>query len=350
MLRCLSWSNDRTPKGFYYLMTYIAGINSYGASAIICDTRITYGQSGYASNDALKSGKLFPGCVYGGSGDFEEIRKFIVYVRRSQAERDTLSGFWDSFCQLVSTYPFSTVNPFELVLASRHSGQSMLYVFDSRDRSIKEAGDIVTIGSGKTILDDGLREIHRERNPKIMGYLVDQGAPAHCFPYLYCLWLMERAQGMEVSTLHKHGVGGYFHFTGQTAELEARQRPAVYVMSEAYRQRREIRSWIFRVSFAENALVVDCPVEQARFVVVDVAVWPEFKKLSPEQKDSYIERVKSAPEKEPYYFFCGFGFINPRRRKSLGFHFTERNDYFVNRKGQIVNPDIKSLIEENFAD
>jgi 20S proteasome alpha/beta subunit len=179
-------------------MTYIIGINNYGASCIICDTRISYGQSGInGSNDALKSGKLFPGCIYGAAGNSDELRKFISSMRQTQDERNTLSGFWDNFCKFVSKYNFSKSKLFQLLLASRHTGDSKLYLLDPIEGSIKNAGNLVTIGSGKNLLDRELKEIHEQRNPKIIEYLQDQGVPIHSYPYLYCLWLMERVQGME---------------------------------------------------------------------------------------------------------------------------------------------------------
>lgn len=331
-------------------MTYVIGINNYEASCIICDTRISYGQSGICgSNDALKSGKLFPGCIYGAAGDFDELRKFISLMREAQDEKNTLSGFWGNFCKFVSKYNFLKSQSFQLLLASRHTGESKLYLLDSIDGSINDAGNLVTIGSGKKLLDRELKEIHEDRNEKIIEYLKDQDIPIHSYPYLYCLWLMERVQGMEATVLNRNGVGGYFHFTGQTSEFEARQRPAVYVISESYPSRREIRSWIFRIAFIENALVIDCPVEQTRLIFVDVCIWPTFKELDKNQRQIYFERIVNTAEIEPFYYFCGFGFLNPEKRRSSGFHFTTENDYKVSRKGEILDLNIKRIIEDNFS-
>lgn len=331
-------------------MTYVVGINNYGASCIICDTRISYGQSGICgSNDALKSGKLFPGCIYGAAGDFDEFREFISLMREAQDEKNTLPGFWDNFCKCVSKYDFSKSRSFKLLLASRHTGESKLYLLDSSDGSINDAGNLVTIGSGKKLLDSELKEIHEGQNPKIVEHLKEQDMPIHSYPYLYCLWLMERVQGLEASALNRNGAGGYFHFTGQTSEFEARQSPAVYVISESYPSRREIRSWIFRIAFIENALVVDCPVEQTRLMVVDVSVWPTFKELDKNQRQTYFERIANVAETEPFYYFCGFGFLNPEKRNSSEFHFTTENDYKVSRKGEILDLNIKRLIEDNFS-
>lgn len=332
-------------------MTYIVGINNYGASSIICDTQITYGQSGlHASYDALKSGKLFPGCIYGAAGDFDEFRKFIISMRNAQPIENTLSGFWDNFCNFVSKYKFLRSKSFQLLLATRHSGDSELYLLDSTKGSILNAGNLKTIGSGKNILDNELKEIYEHRNPNIEKYMSDEGVPIHSYPYLYCLWLMERVQGMEVSILNRNGVGGYFHFTGQTSTFEARQSPAVYVISESYPSRKEIRHWIFRIAFLENALVVDCPIEQTRLIVVDVCAWPQFNKLNIIQREQYFENIIQKAGSEQYYYFCGFGFLNPKKRKSVGFHFTTQDDYIINRKGEILDQNIKRLIEENFSE
>jgi hypothetical protein len=154
---------------------------------------------------------------------------------------------------------------------------------------------------------------------------------------------------MEASVLNRNGVGGYFHFTGQTPEFEARQGPAVYVISESYPSGREIRSWIFRIAFIENALVIDCPVEQTRLIIVDVCAWPTFKKLDKNEREIYFQRIINTAESEPFYYFCGFGFLNPEKRRSSGFHFTTKSDYKVSRAGEILDLNIKKLIENNFS-
>lgn len=332
-------------------MTYIVGIKNYGASCIICDTQITYGQNVInASFDALKSGKLFPGCLYGATGDFNEFRKFIIAMRNNQSMENTLSGFWDGLNNFVSKYNFSKSHHFQLLLASRHSGSSNLYLLDSKETSITNAGHFITLGSGKNLLDDKLQEIYKNRNPEIEKTIRDHGVPIHSYPYLYCLWLMERVQGMEASILNKNGVGGYFHFTGQTSTFESRQGPAVYVISESYPSRKEIRHWIFRISFSENAMVVDCPIQQTRMITVDVCAWPNFNSLNAVQREEYFKRVNQNASEEQYYYFCGFGFLNPEKRKSTGFHFTTKDDYVVSKKGEILDPNIKRMIEENFSD
>jgi hypothetical protein len=158
-----------------------------------------------------------------------------------------------------------------------------------------------------------------------------------------------KSSGDGTSILNRIGVGGYFHFTGQTSEFEARQSPAVYVISESYPSRKEIRHWIFRIAFIENALVIDCPVEQTRFIIVDVCAWPIFEQLDKNQRENYFENIKNLAASEPYYYFCGFGFLNPQKRRSTGFHFTTANDYKISKKGEILDLGIKKLIESNFS-
>lgn len=51
----------------------------------------------------------------------------------------------------------------------------------------------------------------------------------------------------------------------------------------------------------------------------DVVSRPDLADLPEEE---IVERVKAANHVLPYYFFCGFGFVNPTQRTEFGFHAT----------------------------
>jgi hypothetical protein len=330
-------------------MTYIVGINQNEITSIICDSRLTFGTSGFdGQNTTLKSGLFFPGCVYGAAGNADSIRDFIISCKEELTGRYELTEFWDMLISFISKYSFPKENNFQLILSSRHSGKPTLYLFDSKTKNIVECEDFVSIGSGKVILDDEFKNIYLERGALISDLLTQNNGPAFFYPYIYCLWFMEKAQGMEVSILEKHGVGGYFHFTFQTSTAEHRQHPAVYVLSGANYETRKIYSYVYRIAFEEACLVVDCPIKNERSIIVDSAAWPKINHLNEEQIKDYKKRINSAVEKQPYYNFCGFGFINPVKRISYGIHITNKDDYVVTKSGEI-NETYRRQIELNFS-
>ena len=46
--------------------------------------------------------------------------------------------------------------------------------------------------------------------------------------------------------------------------------------------------------------------------------------------------------KQPYYFFCGFGYTNPQYRRGFGFHVTTEGDYIIGQDG--IFPDVMQQI------
>jgi hypothetical protein len=330
-------------------MTYIVGVNQNEITSIICDSRISFGSNKfYGQNTALKSGLFFPGCIYGAAGNADSIRDFIIACKHELTGKYSLTQFWDMFVNFISKYSFPKgENSFHLILSSRHSSKPCLYLFDSIDQSLSSCGDFITIGSGKAILDDEFKNIYLERAQLTSDLLVKNNGPLFS-PYIYCLWLMEKAQGFEVSILEKHGVGGYFHFVFQTANAEHRQYPAVYVLSEANYKTREIYTYIYRIAFEEASLVVDCPIKNERSIILDSAAWPKVLQLKNKQISDYKKRINDAVEKQTFYNFCGFGFINPTKRRSYGIHITNKNDYVVTKNGEIQEF-FKRQIEQNFS-
>jgi hypothetical protein len=122
-------------------MTYTVGINRFGTSAILCDTYLTGNSLDISQNVVIKSGKFWDGCIYGCAGDLQEIAKFVYHVRESMIKKGTLADAWDNFLYLVHKYPFPPrERHFELILASRHSGESRLYLLDSCKGLVKKAG------------------------------------------------------------------------------------------------------------------------------------------------------------------------------------------------------------------
>lgn len=333
-------------------VTYVIGINQLGVNAIICDTRVTWWRSNTkrgGANISLKSGLLFPGCIYAMVGDSSAARSFIINCKQYLTGKNSLVGFWADFLDFVHTYgsKLDKTVAFYLMLSSRHSGKPEFYVFDSIEAVVRPQGNLVTLGSGKTILD---AVIHRlvDRNSKFVEeLLIQHNIPQFTFPYFYCLWLNEIAQGMELSKLEEYDVGGIFHFLWQDAQGEHAQHPAVYVLSTADVKQKTIYSWIYRVVHVEGALVVENPIINAREVMIDTAARPSLESEYRLHREELMRRIKAGADSQPYYYFCGFGFSDPKHRGDFGMHVTTKNDFVVRKDGWIA-PRYKALMRDKF--
>ena len=344
-------------------MTYIVGINLFGRSAIIADTcrTISYRDGRIEIMElegSIKSGQLFPngGCIYGLSGSIPPATEFIGNVKRhlSAMGADTpLAPVWDEFRKFVGRYEFAENAQFQLLLSTRHSGKPQLFILDSKSREINERSEeIVTLGSGKAVLDAHIFEIHLQRRDAF-SEIFKEFAPL-IYPYFYCLWLMEFARGTEQRILKQRGVGGFFHHTVQTATMEKRQDPSIYVITSAVTSKRLIIPVPFRVLFANppstipggtlgDVLIVQkanrfgskaIPGMSERdlqriskhargreqndtMVFFDSGVWPEVAMIArPELEKIAKETVERT--REPQAYLCGFGFANAGHRASFG--------------------------------
>ena len=135
-------------------MTYVVGVNYLEYSSIICDNRITY-RDGLGENTALKSGVLFPGCIFGFSANNVEVaRDFILSAKYHVGESRSISELWTSFVFFVKDYSFSQSKDdwFEIILSTRALGKPRLFRVNPSTRLTFVESKLVTTGSGKDIL------------------------------------------------------------------------------------------------------------------------------------------------------------------------------------------------------
>lgn len=314
-------------------MTYLVGMKYGTYSAIICDTRVTFDDKNReSSNFSLKSGSLFPGCMYALCGSFPDARQFLMRSK-DYLTGTPIHGLWDRFADFAQSYNFPNQDhqQFELLLSSRHAGAPTLYVLDSRSRCICAHGDLVTLGSGKPLLDDFVKANFAQypnwTNPGATNL-------PEFPPFFLCLLLMELVQGYEVSLFEKHGVGGYFHFSYQTTQIESRQPPTVYVLCNLSAEKQTIYTWVYRIAFAEAALVVECPQKNMRFIQLDTGAWMQAGNLSPSELEDYRHHIDQLTEQQPYYNLCGFGSANPQYTGHNPIVITNQNEYVIARNGK----------------
>lgn len=325
-------------------MTYIVAVKYGENCALIADTRVTFGED--AEDTWLKTGLFFHGCMFGYCGCVESAREFIRRARRQLAGRyHSVREIWDAFVEYANTYDFPSAEPFsfELLLSTRAFGSPRLFVLDSRTRLLRMMMEnIVTLGRGQDILDDFVKLNFGHR-----AALGDDQKP-EVLPWMWCLQLMERAQGDEKSYLNRLGVGGYFHYSFQTATAESRQPPALYVICEPDKEKAQIICRAFRIFFCGPALVVECPNSNQRFVIFDYASWPRVLDLNDEQLKQLQQRIDFEANSDPFYNFCGFGCAVPALRGRNPAQITTEARYLLDRSGA-QRPEFSKMVHMLFA-
>jgi hypothetical protein len=245
------------------------------------------------------------------------MRLFIVRLKTFLTGRDTPIGFWNKFLGFIKSYDwFEAASPFTLLLASRHTGRSILYVFESSTQRVTEQGDFVTLGSGRLLLDPVVDRLRAERHASIKAELAERGAPAWFFGYYYCLALVEHAQGDAYAELNRVGVGGIFHFSYQTSTEECRQHPAVYVIVSAFVEKKVITYTLYRVTFEEMALIVENGAENSFSISIDEAAWPAARQRDQAARADLAERLQAGAIGQPFYNFLGLGFGSDALRQN----------------------------------
>jgi hypothetical protein len=293
-------------------MTYILGIKSGGVGAIISDTMVTFDRGDH-NFSALKTGLLFPGCCYGAAGDAGGIRHFVMWCKqRLNGVEDTVAGFWSRFQTLVSTYDFEKYESFELLLLSRSNGFPCFYVLDSRTATLTQAGDFVSLGSGKSFLDEHMRKFYEEEHAHREEGLIQKGWPAFYWPYYYCQELMSFSQGHNYDALHKLGVGGVFHYLYQKADAEHVQEAAIYAVISVFGSKKQFTYTILRVLFGQMALVVENGATNEACICIDTAVFPKIENYDKAKLSELQEQITSDVHKQPYCRFAGFVFADPK--------------------------------------
>lgn len=335
-------------------MTYTVGIQQSDINAIICDTRVTWWRSDKkigGANISLKSGLLFPGCLYSVTGDLGEAGNFIKdYKQRINGTYNTLQGSWHDFSKFAQGYfSFARNRPdFSLLLSSRCKGRPEFYVLDSRTATLEPAGKLITLGSGKDFLDAKFVKWFSHRKKTISDTISKNSLPGFTFPYFYCLWLNEIAQGEELSKLEENDVGGLFHFSWQDSNGDYAQHPAVYVLSATDVNPKTIFLWVYRVAFVEDCLVIDNPITEAReFLFSSIARPGREIDNYLNNWDRVVAEIDNKASLQPFYYFCGFGFPQLKYRGPFGCHVTTKNDFVIRKEGWL-DPQYKSLIVKNF--
>ena len=301
--------------------------------------RLTDLGSGEGHNTGLKTGVLFPGCIYGVCGAEQPSREFIrsfKEVIRSLPMIDPPSA-WQAFTEHSTNYNYDRSHPnsrFTMLLSERSTGQPIFYVLDSsngciapKPKSSPDEIEALPFGSGADIMQ---RTFHTEFLAKTNKFLEfvgkEGGTPKQAFeifPYIFCLWLNEYSLGENRYELEKCGVGGPFHFIYQNGQNESRQGSAWTVVVSVDDQGEGTHSIatlhkIVPLSVGVGVQTYDLGSEEPRgyqtnFCLSGAADY-EWNEPPPEKAQLLADEFGAAQKQAA---FCGIGFAQRRYRNRL---------------------------------
>lgn len=327
-------------------LTLIIAFKQPGYNTLISDCRISWGPPGLATrqgeNTGLKTGLLFPGCIFARVGSMAHSRDFIKAFRREvDGVADSLEGFWSRFRDFAARYPppFATDAQFQLVISHRAFGEPRFALWDSSTGldETEQPHDymVFAFGSGRDLISPVLQANFVPRLQALQQHLRAQGKDwkiIHLLsPYLLTLWLSELSLTAERFVLEANDVGGVFHFAIQTAGCESPQHPAVYLLVDTNKTSRRANIWFYRVAHVQGGLYVDhlmppgqespdSPGIRRQEFNVDSASRLNVEHLDEQRLQ---EAVKAELDALPFFRFCGVGFAQPELRDYRAFRFAQ---------------------------
>lgn len=326
-------------------MTLLVGLKYKYTSILISDTRVSYEHRSDVMDFSLKSGFLFPGCVYAATGDMSEIRKFIIKVKSDLTSKTwkTYKFYWEKFNTITGKYHFSinSKKNFKLLLASRAQRESILYVLDSSTGLINTCGDFVILGSGGKFAGD-IRDYWN--NTKSVYEEEFRGYPSYIMGYAICQVLTILGQGEYNKIFNKYHVGGVFHFSYQDSRGEYRQGPAVYDVIHISRQDKIIVHILFRVTFEKMAMIVEYGPKKSFNISVDSAAWPKIFKLNKTEKDALISKLKIGSINQKFYEYLGVGFADEKYSDKWLYHISGNDEFLITRNS--ISSEIDNFVKD----
>lgn len=334
-------------------MTYIVGIRHNGLNSILSDLRVTYSIEGKKGrNTALKIGELLPGCIFGWCGNEKAGRDFILAAKYQIGRNGCISKFWEDFLLFTKEYEFSKEpnQRFELLLSCRINGQPQFFLLDSYNGLIKKNETIITIGSGKPLLDKlvfGEYQKKARQFEKILSSKEYAELKREIPPYLFAFWLSQLTRSQYRALLEKHGVGGIFHFVSQSGTQTFFQKPSKYILCSYDNKTRTIYPWQYSIFSVDYWLVVveATPKWQSAekpdgkfdlYAFLDEAALPPSPKgwWNPEElyaklKESYDRKIEDLP----YFHFYAVGYTNPIENPRFGITFGPFGEQLFPEKG-----------------
>jgi hypothetical protein len=321
-------------------MTYIVGISHNGFNSIISDLRVSYGDTG--QNVSLKIGGFFPGCIFGHCGDVKAGRDFIVSVKYYLNKIKNIEDTWSDFLSYISNFDYSSENRFQLLLSCRFEQMPQFFIFDSHMGLNKCNEAIITLGSGKQILDKFVYGEFTKKARQMEDSLLSKGYKdfqREITPYLFTFLLTQMSQAQDHLLLEQHNVGGVFHFISQSGEQEKFQKPTLHLLCSYDKKAKTLYYWQYRTCHFNHCLVLnqlapDKP--QENFVFSNEAALPPIQggRCNPEEiMKELLKDIDQQMEALPLYYICCIGYTTPKQNPQFGFHLGNRGEYLISERG-----------------
>lgn len=304
-------------------MTYLVGLKRGGQTCIIADTAWTVRTPSGPDEvfeGALKTGQIFPGCVYGLAGDAVAGLRFVETCRRGLPADADMKELWAAFQRFTAVYEDPGGWHFEAIVCERSTGRSRLFSFAPR-LGLVEHDDYVTFGAGKRSLDAPLLAFLSDTADELIRRVSDF-SPGLVVGAACSLFLTQRSLGDEVTSLKDIGVGGIFHCVFQTNDLDGRQPPSVFLLTRLC-PGLGISYMIARVAFVRRAMVVHYVSDGQVKVLcsLDEPSMPELPNMSKDEIDAYLAEVRREALEPPMYQFIGVASLDRETRYANAFSF-----------------------------
>jgi hypothetical protein len=312
-------------------------------------------------NIALKTGILFAGCIYGVAGHVDNAFNFIEAVKMYVAGASSIFDAWEKLNELIMFYDFPTNTKdgfFQLLLSSRHSGQSEFYILDSNRHLTQYEEEWVSIGKGKELLDSLVTEKYQQIIKETRRAFINTNVPSsNIYPYFLCLMLSELTLTFQRSTLEKATVEGPFNFVYQTSAIDKFQSPTLYIFSDMNWNTNRIVFYGYKICRIPKGLYIESNdpsllpgISERRFLLHD----PTTVKLNDiPNKQEFDQQIRETVESLPYYYFCGVGYTQTKYQYGHECHIALDNNpetLIINQLGDEISKGFEDLIKKHFAD
>lgn len=331
-------------------MTYIVGIRKpeHNFLAIISDimvTKVFPDGKIQKENNALKTGYLFDGCIYGLSGDAAAGHKFLVFFKRKIDCKDSVKDNFKNLSDFVKLSEWNLGSGFKILFGIRNPTPEF-FLLDSCTREFKLLNEcLYTVGSGKGLLDTRVLQAYDYSNSFIMDNLRQNGAPIVYYPCFACLWLSELVLGFEEKQLSEIGVGGIFHYVYQTDKKECSPMPIVFVLSKFGKNNKLVQK-SYRICLINGYLIIENLGDGTVSVFTSEVERQDLAEKGLLDSDDILQEAHKRSRNLPIYYFCGFATYDPSYRGFYSAHFSCNDTKVIDWEG-IIRPDFQEKINKN---
>lgn len=247
-------------------MTYVIGISHRGNNSILADQRISYVPDGSkGENISVKIGQLFPGCIFGATGNVLAFDDFLISAKNHCGSTLDRKANWMQFQEFVNWYrpPTGKNEHFQILLSHSDGDKPQWFVYDTIKGLNTVDANILTLGSGKESLDtyiDQYYDIFVTQMDELLNEKAYFAFRHELPPYLFAYYFTQLSTMTYKLEVERIGVGGVFTFIGQTSTTEFFQKPSLYLFGLYDKNRKHISIWSHHLWFDDNWLIVESTI------------------------------------------------------------------------------------------